>query len=155
NTGTPAANAFVEIQTPIQAFFISAGSTDAGGHLTIANVPAGAFVLRVHRPGNQSNVTVDVPGTLATQAQAVPVAAVLPPVGTIVVSVTSLAGVPVANANVQGDTGFQDSFQNLGATEANGQLTIPNVLGGRAFRIRAFSSSGQFRESTGTLSLEG
>ena len=156
NNNAAAANAFVEIQTPIQTFFISAGSTDSAGHLTIPNVPAGPFVLRVHRPGNLSNITVDVPGSLATQAQVVPIAAVLPPVGTIVVTARTLAGVPVVGATVQANIFSPDSFASLGNTDENGQVTVANALGGQLFKARAYSpATGQFRESSATLSLEG
>ncbi|MCU1382031.1 MAG: LamG domain protein jellyroll fold domain protein [Acidobacteria bacterium] len=155
NNNAPAVNAFVEIQTAVQPFFISAGATDAAGHLTIPNVPGGSFVVRAHRPGGQSNISVDVPGTLSTQAQVVPIAAVLPPVGTLVVRVTTLAGVPAANVVVESDIDSPDSFSVIGTTAADGQLTRLNILGGRSFRVRADGSSGQARESSATLTLEG
>ncbi|MEQ1871423.1 MAG: carboxypeptidase-like regulatory domain-containing protein, partial [Vicinamibacterales bacterium] len=156
--GLPAAGAFVEIQkAALDQFFRSVGSTNASGRLSIPNVPGGAFVVRLHRPDN-SNITVDVPGSLTAQGQVVPVTAMLPPVGTLRVTVTSLTGTPVQNSLVYADIFSPDSFSTLGTTDANGVVTYANLLGGRTLRVRAYDGSsqfGQFRESPANLQIEG
>ena len=156
--GLPASGAYVEIQeAALDQYFRSAPSaTDVNGRLTITDVPEGAFVVRVHRPGADYYTTVDVPGRLTSQGQVVPLAAVLPPVGTVVIQVNSLAGTPVANARVDGDVYYPGSAQNLGTTDQNGRVTLTSVRGPAPFFVRAFDpQTGQFRQATGALTAEG
>ncbi|MEO8681058.1 MAG: carboxypeptidase-like regulatory domain-containing protein, partial [Vicinamibacterales bacterium] len=153
--GQPAVNAFVEIQkSSVDQYFRTAGVTGADGHLLITNVPGGAFVLRAHRPGAFSSATIDVPGTVTTHGAVIPITAVVPPLGTVLVRVTSPAGDPVAGARIDDVTGFA---QSRGTTDANGELLLTNVIGGKAFKLRAYQppSFSDYRETVGQLTGEG
>ncbi len=153
-TGAPAANARVDIQrTPLGTAFNLAGNTDANGQLSIPNVPAGGFILRVQRPGSVSVLTrIDVAGTM--DAAIVSSTVVLPPVGSAQVSVVTTAGVPVADATVQSDYNSTTGvFANF-VTDAAGNVTLTNVPGGKSFRVRAFDQS-SYREVTAVIASEG
>src|SRR5262249_49549931 len=149
-------NAFVEIQSSLDTFFRGVGSTDATGTFVVPNVAVGAFTVRVSRPGN-TNVTNLASGTLTAQDQIVPISVVVTPVGSVLVQVNSTTGSPVADAIVNMDTPAPGAFIGYGTTDAGGRLTIPSVVGDRAYLIRVASASNQadYRESSARITAEG
>ncbi len=158
NTGAPAAGSLVEIQKPsVDQFFRTAGVTDANGRLTIPDVPSGPFVVRAHRTGVLSHLTVDVAGTITTQGEILPVSATLLPVGTVEVQVNGIDGLPVSGAPVSSDATSAGFIVQAWTTDANGRVTIANAIGNRTFVVRAArpETAFNYREAFGRVNLEG
>ncbi|MEQ1868391.1 MAG: Ig-like domain-containing protein [Vicinamibacterales bacterium] len=159
STGAPAVGAPVSIQkTTLGTTFSFVANADANGVVTIPNVPAGAFIVRVQRPGFNTALTqVDVPGVVTAQDVPVAIAAVVVPFGTVQLQVNTANGSPVPSAVVQSDyastTGSFSSF----TADANGALTFPSVAGFRDFRVRASlaSNTSDYREVTARITSEG
>lgn len=155
--GQPAQGAFIEVQqSAVDQFFRGVGSTDVNGRFTIANAPGGAFIVRAHRPGGFSFVTVDTAGSVTAHGQAVPIDVVLPPLGTVVVRALLPGGTPFPGVRVDSDYQSPGFLQTLGTSDANGELTIANVVGGKTFRVRATPplDGSDYREAVAQLTGE-
>ena len=154
--GLPAANAYVEIQKPaLDQYFRGVGSTDANGHITLTNVPAGQFGIRAHRSSDFYS-TVDVGGSINTQNQVLPLTAVLPPIGSAIIRVTQIGGAPVSGSQVDTDAYTQNYYSNVGSTDANGELRLDGVQGPITFNVRARDpQTNQARAVTASLTGEG
>jgi hypothetical protein len=143
-SGVAAANSQVEIFN--NSFFRFAGSTDAAGRLTIANVPVGVFTVRAFNPSNTGLFT-DASVTITSNGQVVPVTITLVGTGVVTGRVTFVNGTPAANAFVE-VFGNNVPTQSTN-TDSNGIYTITQVPVGRPFTVRAFDPRGfsSFRDA--------
>ncbi len=136
-SGVPAPNSQVEIFN--NNFFRFAGSTDASGRLSIANVPVGTFTVRAFNPNNTGLFT-DIPGSVLTNGQVVPITITLVGTGVVTGRLTFVNGTPAANASIE-IFGNNVPFESA-TTDSNGIYTITQVPVGRPFTVRAFDPRG-------------
>ncbi len=151
--GVPAPNVFVLIVDSggVQRSF----TTNAAGRATIGNVPVGAFSVDARHPLLLSAKS-SAAGVLAANGDTVPVSVTLPALGSVRVQVTFAGGAPAAGAPVEMSVAGSPFFQGYGNTNAAGQLTIDNVVGGtETVRVHHPLSPGTTVESSGALTTEG
>jgi hypothetical protein len=150
--GAPA-NAFVTLRDVANiARFVQANAT---GRATILNVPVGAFTVEAQHPTNFAAKATGG-GTLAAHGQVVPIAMTLPATGSVQVQVFYAGGAPAQGATIELATAGSTFFQTVGSTDANGRLTVNNVLGGAtAIRARHPRSFGATAQASGVLNVEG
>jgi Carboxypeptidase regulatory-like domain/Bacterial TSP3 repeat/Bacterial Ig-like domain (group 2) len=136
-SGSPAANSQVEIFS--NTFFRFAGSTDATGRLTIANVPVGTFTVRAFNPNN-TNLSTDVAGSIASNGQTVPITVTLIGTGVVTGRATFVNGTAAANALVEL---FGNNVPFISTTtDSNGIYTFTQVPVGLPFTVEVFDPRG-------------
>lgn len=149
--GNPAPNALVYIEESAEGnYFNFAGYTDSTGHLTIADVAVGAFVIRVYHPNN-TNIYKDVNGTVAIGGETVTISIALPSIATVRVTVLMENNEPFVGAEILIET-IPTGLFFAGHTDSNGMLEIPDIPEG-AFSVHAYEPTyGTFAGSTtGTI----
>jgi hypothetical protein len=144
SAGNPISGASISITGGnISGTLNAAGTTDATGKLTVANVPAGSGMTVTATKGSQtgSATGVSVTGGNTTNVS------VTMPLGSIQVTVT-WAGSPVANCtNCVTLSGGSLSGTVTGSTDGTGKVTFINVPGDSGYTVSA-TKNGQ----TGTTS---
>lgn len=112
------------------------GYTDAGGHLTVFNVPVGDFTVLAYNPNN-FDLYADASGHVASDGGTASVLVQLPGTGVVNGRVTFPDGAPVTAAVVE-LTGYNVPTQVVG-TDSAGNYSFGQVVVGREFTVRAHS----------------
>ena len=102
-------------------------------------MPVGAFTVRAFNPNNTGLFT-DVPGSVLTNGQVVPITITLVGTGVVTGRLTFVNGTPAANASIE-IFGNNVPFESA-TTDSNGIYTITQVPVGRPFTVRAFDPRG-------------
>jgi len=131
--GNIAANAYVILQT-IAHGFQYAGSTDANGQLTLTNIPIGAFAIQADYPSYSFYSTVT--SAMTTNGQTVQLSATLPPVGTILGTVTNANGTPAAGVYVSVNDA-SGTYSNNALTDSNGTYAMFPVPADRTVTVQS------------------
>jgi hypothetical protein len=138
----------------ISVFGIGVGrftTTDASGHYTLFDMPAGIFTLSASDPNTGATASTQV---VVAQNQTTTANLTLVGLGTVQVLVNLASGVPAANSPIEI---FSNSFfRSVGSTDATGRLTIPNIPVG-SFTVRAFNpnNTGLFTDVNGAITSDG
>jgi hypothetical protein len=145
--GTPAADAYVYITAAaIPGGERLAGHTDPAGHLTIANVPKGTYVLRVIDPRHSTDRTMDrtFNGEVIQQGQVDTAQIVLGIRATVSIKVVDAAAsdAPLANAQVRYQPNGTGSPLSLGSTDLSGRVH-PVVWNGGNYLVQVDASDGR------------
>ncbi len=138
DVGGPVAAAQVSILEAARGASRAAGSTDAAGGLTIANVAVGPFTVRASHPGDATRAA-EAGGSVVGEGTAVPVTVVLPATGTVAGRVAFSNGAAAAGATVE--VAGPDVPSRSAQTDASGAYTIAGVPAGRPFTVQAFYAS--------------
>jgi hypothetical protein len=127
------ANGSPAFQSPVYFRGSYAGSTDAGGHLTVPSATLGDFEVLAYNPNNFRLYTI-VTGNLATDGGTASVTVVLSGLGTVTGRVTFADGAPAADARVDlfGANVPSQSTQ----TNPDGTYNFNQVVAGRAFAVQ-------------------
>ena len=96
-------------KSAIGDFFVSVGSTDTTGVLSISGVPAGNFTVRVFHPNNAAIVT-EAGGTVTTAGEII--------VAPVVIALDS-APIVTLTSPLPGDSFIEGSFVTLAATASD------------------------------------
>ena len=131
--GNLAANAYIQLQT-IAHGFQYAGSTDGNGQATLTNIPIGAFAIQALYPGYSFYTTLT--SAMTTNAQTLQIAATLPPVGTLLGTVTNANGTPAPGVYVSvGDA--SGTYSNNALTDSNGTYAMFPVPADRTVTVQS------------------
>ena len=133
----PAVSAWVWLDPSNTQNWQWAGATDTNGVMTIADIAAGTFGVRVAHPMN-SDLYAYGQGTVTEEGQHVPVAITLPPTGTVTGVARTPKGLPMAFAPVYLFTAQPDkAIESLNA-DGQGNFTFTGVPLNQAMHLTIY-----------------
>jgi hypothetical protein len=152
--GAAAANVAVSLQGSTSfGFFERDMRTDASGHFTFFDIPAGLFTLRAFEPNTGAPTSAQL---TVVQDQTTTQNLTLIGLGTVQVQVNFASGSAAGNSQVDIFETSRGFFAFAGFTDASGRMTIANVPVG-TFTVRGHhpSNGGIFSDVNGAITTDG